>query len=75
MSKNITFARNLVKGKIAEAIFAQMLRETKEFTVLEFGYEKIVKGSSSSEVNLFPILLNSSFTSFSILICIAESLS
>lgn len=39
---NIEFARNLVKGKIAETIFAQMLRETKEFTVLEFGYEKII---------------------------------
>lgn len=39
---NITFARNLVKGKIAETIFAQMLRETKDFTVLEFGYEKII---------------------------------
>jgi len=39
---NITFARNLVKGRIAETIFAQMLRETKEFTVLEFGYEKII---------------------------------
>lgn len=39
---NILFARNLVKGKIAETIFAQMLRETKEFTVLEFGYEKII---------------------------------
>lgn len=39
---NISFARNLVKGKIAETIFAQMLRETKEFTVLEFGYEKII---------------------------------
>jgi len=39
---NIKFARNLVKGKIAETIFAQMLRETKEFTVLEFGYEKII---------------------------------
>ena len=39
---NVTFARNLVKGKIAETIFAQMLRETKEFTVLEFGYEKII---------------------------------
>lgn len=36
------FARNLVKGKIAETIFAQMLRETGKFTVLEFGYEKIV---------------------------------
>jgi hypothetical protein len=40
--KNIKFAKNLVKGKIAETIFAQMFRETKEFTVLEFGYEKIV---------------------------------
>lgn len=39
---NIIFARNLVKGKVAETIFAQMLRETKEFTVLEFGYEKII---------------------------------
>jgi hypothetical protein len=39
---NIKFARNLVKGKIAETVFAQMLRETKAFTVLEFGYEKVI---------------------------------
>jgi hypothetical protein len=39
---NVGFARNLVKGKIAETIFAQMLRETNQFTVLEFGYEKLV---------------------------------
>lgn len=39
---NVLFARNLVKGKIAETIFAQMLRETSQFTVLEFGYEKLV---------------------------------
>ena len=39
---NISFARNLVKGKIAETLFAQMHRETGHFTVLEFGYEKIV---------------------------------
>jgi hypothetical protein len=39
---NIDFARNLVKGKIAETVFAQMLRETGEFTVLEFGYEKVI---------------------------------
>jgi hypothetical protein len=39
---NITFARNLVKGKIAETVFAQMLRQTGEFTVLEFGYEKVI---------------------------------
>jgi hypothetical protein len=39
---NLLFARNLVKGQIAETIFAQMLRETNKFTVLEFGYEKLV---------------------------------
>lgn len=39
---NITFARNLVKGKIVETIFAQMLREAGGFTVLEFGYEKVI---------------------------------
>lgn len=39
---NVDFARNLVKGKIAETVFAQMLRETKNFTVLEFGYEKVI---------------------------------
>lgn len=42
MKPNEKFARNLVKGKIAETVFAQMLRETGQFTVLEFGYEKIV---------------------------------
>ncbi len=42
MGKGITFARNLVKGKIAETVFAQMFRQTKQFTVLEFGYEKII---------------------------------
>jgi len=39
---NAQFARNLVKGKIAETIFAEMFREAGKFTVLEFGYEKIV---------------------------------
>lgn len=43
MNENDTrFARNLVKGKIAETVFAQMLRSTGKFTVLEFGYEKII---------------------------------
>ena len=41
-NKEIEFARNLVKGKIAETVFAQMLRSTGEFTVLDFGYEKII---------------------------------
>lgn len=39
---NVRFARNLVKGKIAETVFAQMLRSAGDFTVLEFGYEKII---------------------------------
>lgn len=39
---NITFARNLVKGRIAETVFAEMLRHSGDFTVLEFGYEKII---------------------------------
>jgi hypothetical protein len=42
MSNHKNFARQLVKGKIAETIFAQMLREAGGFTVLEFGYEKII---------------------------------
>ncbi len=41
-NNDISFARNLVKGKIAETVFAQMLRSTGFFTVLEFGYEKII---------------------------------
>lgn len=41
-TNEISFARNLVKGKIAETVFAQMLRSTGNFTVLEFGYEKII---------------------------------
>jgi hypothetical protein len=39
---NLIFTENLVKGHIAETIFAQMLRDTGGYTVLEFGYEKIV---------------------------------
>lgn len=42
MSSHYSFARNLVKGRIAETVFAEMLRETEKFTVLEFGYEKVV---------------------------------
>jgi len=36
------FSRDLVKGRIAETVFEQMYRDTGNFTVLEFGYEKIV---------------------------------
>jgi len=36
---NITFTHQLIKGKIAELIFAQMVRNTGAYTILEFGYE------------------------------------
>lgn len=42
MSDNLSFTRNLVKGRIAETIFAQMFRDSGSYTVLEFGYEKVV---------------------------------
>lgn len=38
----VKFTRNLVKGRIAETIFSQMLRDAGVFTVLEFGYEKVI---------------------------------
>ncbi len=38
----IDFTRQLVKGKIAETIFSQMFRGSNNFTVLEFGYEKVI---------------------------------
>jgi len=34
-------AKNLIKGRIAETIFAQMFREARHFTVLPFGYENL----------------------------------
>lgn len=40
--KNIDFAHELIKGRIAEMVFEQMLRDAGGFTILEFGYEKIV---------------------------------
>ncbi len=39
---NISFTRNLIKGKIAELIFENMLREAGIFTVMHFGYEYIL---------------------------------
>jgi len=39
---NIDFSKQLIKGKIAEMIFEQMLREVGMFTVLAFGYENIL---------------------------------
>jgi len=36
---NINFTHQLIKGKIAELIFSQMVRNTGAYTILEFGYE------------------------------------
>jgi hypothetical protein len=38
----VGFSRKLVKGRIAETLFEQMLRDTEKFTILAFGYENIV---------------------------------
>lgn len=35
----IDFVERLLRGRIAEFIFQEMLRETKMFTVIPFGYE------------------------------------
>jgi hypothetical protein len=39
---SLTFSKNLIKGRIAETIFEQMLRDAECFTILSFGYENIV---------------------------------
>ncbi len=38
----IEFSKELIKGKIAEMIFEQMLRDAGCFTILAFGYENIL---------------------------------
>jgi len=40
--RNLQFSDNLIKGRIAEIVFEQMLRDAGKFTVLHFGYEHIV---------------------------------
>lgn len=35
----IEFSEQLIKGKISEMIFSQMFRDSKNFTVIPFGYE------------------------------------
>jgi len=42
MSDHIDFSRKLLKGKIGEMIFEQMMNETGMFTVLPFGYENVL---------------------------------
>lgn len=38
----IIFSKNLIKGRVAEHVFEQLLRDTDQFTVLSFGYEKVL---------------------------------
>jgi len=39
---SIQFSRELIKGRIAEVIFEQMIREEGKYTVIPFGYEHTV---------------------------------
>jgi hypothetical protein len=38
----VNFSKNLVKGRIAETLFEQMLRDAGCYTILSFGYEHII---------------------------------
>lgn len=38
----INFSRQLIKGRIAETLFEQMLRDAGGFTILAFGYESVL---------------------------------
>jgi hypothetical protein len=39
---NLNFAKQLIKGRIAETIFEQMMKESGKYTVIPFGYEQTV---------------------------------
>lgn len=39
---SISFSRQLAKGRIAETLFEQMLRDAGCFTILAFGYESVL---------------------------------
>jgi hypothetical protein len=39
ITSEVTFIRNLIKGKIIEVIFEQMMTHSKEFKVVPLGYE------------------------------------
>ncbi len=42
MNDYIDFSEGLLKSKIVETIFEQMLRETNAYTILPFGYDKVL---------------------------------
>ncbi|MDP6387956.1 MAG: hypothetical protein QGG63_01620 [Candidatus Pacebacteria bacterium] len=39
---NISFSRNLIKGKIGASVFEYMFRESGKFTIFPFGYEHTI---------------------------------
>jgi hypothetical protein len=39
---DLTFSRKLIRGRITEVIFEQMIRDEKRYTVIPFGYEHTV---------------------------------
>ncbi len=41
-NKQLDFSDKLIKGRIAEIVFEQMLRDAGHFTVLRFGYEYVL---------------------------------
>jgi len=49
---SIKFTENLVKGKIAEMLFEQMLRDAGKFTILAFGYESVLPELASRQHDL-----------------------
>lgn len=42
MNDYIDFSEGLLKSKIVETVFEQMLRETNAYTILPFGYDKVL---------------------------------
>jgi hypothetical protein len=42
MNDHVDFSEGLLKSKIVETIFEQMLRETQTYTILPFGYDKVL---------------------------------
>jgi len=49
---SISFSRNLAKGKVAETLFEQMLRDAGCFTILAFGYESALPELASRQQDI-----------------------
>jgi hypothetical protein len=49
---SIGFSRKLVKGRIAETLFEQLLRDAGCFTILAFGYENVLPELANEQRDL-----------------------